>query len=250
MSEVSPHLPFELPIAVAVADIDQMGHVNNVVYLRWVQEAAIAHWNVVANADEKRALLWVVVRHEVDYRRPAFAGDEIVARTWVGGVTRRAFERHTEIVRATDGKVLVKALTLWHPIDAQTRRPVAVPAAVAARFSVVGDWAPATGAKPPTGFAVVYRWRLQAGHEEEFKAAWAAVTRAIVAERGGLGSRLHRAEDGSWVAYAQWPTRGAWERSQELGPIDAEVSARMSAAVVSSDPPLLLDPVQDLLEKG
>ena len=60
-------------------------------------------------------------------------------------------------------------------------------------------------------FAVMYRWRLKPGTESEFVAAWADRTRAILETEGGLGSRLHRADDGSIVAYAQWPSRAAWE---------------------------------------
>ena len=93
---------FELPITVTEADIDQLGHVNNVVYVRWVQEAAMAHWNVLASEQEKARLTWVVVRHEIDYKRAALLGDQVVARTWVGNADGLAFERHTEMVRAGD----------------------------------------------------------------------------------------------------------------------------------------------------
>lgn len=128
--------PFELRIAVEPGDIDQLGHVNNVVYLRWVQDAAVAHWRVTAPVLEQKRLHWVVTRHEIDYRRPALAGDEIVARTWVGTASRRAFDRYTQLVRASDGKVLARARTVWCPIDAASRKPTDVSAEVRARFSV------------------------------------------------------------------------------------------------------------------
>jgi len=76
--------PFELPIRVEAADIDELGHVNNVVYVRWVQDAAVAHWNAVAPDSEKARLFWIVLRHEIDYRHAAHLTDRIVARTWVG----------------------------------------------------------------------------------------------------------------------------------------------------------------------
>jgi len=136
MSHQAAHKPFELDIPVAESDIDQLGHVNNVVYLRWVQEAAIAHWMAAATPEEKRTLLWVVVKHEIEYKRPAFAQDEIMARTWIGGASPKAFERHTEILRRSDGKLLARALTLWCPIDFKTRRPVEVGAETQQRFSV------------------------------------------------------------------------------------------------------------------
>src|SRR4249920_3441497 len=92
---------FEMEIAVEPADIDGLGHVNNVVYLRWVQEVAIAHWRAVASAADQQKLLWIVVRHEIDYKQPARLGDSILARTWVGAATRIKFERHTEMRHAS-----------------------------------------------------------------------------------------------------------------------------------------------------
>src|SRR5437016_7760589 len=126
---------FELPISIQPADIDELGHVNNVIYLRWVQEAAVAHWQADAPAADQAALRWVVVRHEIDYRRAAFSRDSIIARTWVGTASRNRFERHTELVRAADRRLLARALTVWCPIDAVTGRPTDVSAEVRARFS-------------------------------------------------------------------------------------------------------------------
>lgn len=130
------HAPFELALAVQAEDIDQLHHVNNVVYLRWVQEAAIAHWNAAASAAAQAAYFWVVTRHEIDYRRPALAGDGIIARTWVGTRVDRAFERHTELLRARDRALLARARTLWRPMDRATGRPAkAVSDEVHAAFS-------------------------------------------------------------------------------------------------------------------
>jgi len=126
---------YELQITVHEEDIDRLGHVNNVVYLRWVQEAAIAHWSVLASAEERSRLLWVVVRHEINYKRSARLEDKVIARTWVGRAEGLSFERHTEIVRADDGKVLARARTLWCPVDAETLRPVEPGEEVRARFS-------------------------------------------------------------------------------------------------------------------
>jgi len=127
---------FELSIAVEPADIDPLGHVNNVVYLRWVQDAAVAHWRAAASAEDQEALLWVVVRHEIDYKRPALLDDEIIARTWVGTATQRAFERHTELLRRNDMRALAQVRTVWCPIDAETGKPTDVSDEVRARFSV------------------------------------------------------------------------------------------------------------------
>ena len=129
---------FELRFRVLPADIDALGHVNNVVYLRWVQEAAVAHWRAAAAPADQEVLAWVVVRHEIDYKRPALPDEEIVAATWVGAASRLTFERHTELRRAADGKVLAVARTLWCPIDRTTGRPTDVSDDVRARFSVPG----------------------------------------------------------------------------------------------------------------
>ncbi|MBC8415434.1 MAG: acyl-CoA thioesterase [Candidatus Cloacimonetes bacterium] len=135
MNSDSIHLPYEMKINIEATDIDLLGHVNNVVYLRWVQDVAIAHWFAVATESQKKKLLWVVVRHEIDYKRPAYAGDTVIARTWVGLASRRAFERHTELIRKSDRKLLARARTLWCPIDSNTRKPVDVDADVYERFS-------------------------------------------------------------------------------------------------------------------
>jgi acyl-CoA thioester hydrolase len=128
--------PYELTIAVRPEDIDELGHVNNVVYVRWVQDAAVAHWRSAATPAEQAATIWVVVRHEIDYKRAAEVGDSIRARTWVGRATLGTFERHTELRRESDGKLLARALTLWCPLDPTTRRPIAVDDELRARFSV------------------------------------------------------------------------------------------------------------------
>ena len=128
--------PYELPIDVQPEDIDDLGHVNNVTYLRWVQEAATAHWRAVAAPADQEQLYWVVVRHEIDYLHPAMPGDRIVARTWVGTATRIKFDRHTELLRERDRKPLARARTVWCPIDARTGKPTAVSAEVRAVFSI------------------------------------------------------------------------------------------------------------------
>jgi acyl-CoA thioester hydrolase len=126
---------FELTILVEPADIDQLGHVNNVIYLRWVQDVAVAHWTAAAAEEDQKRLFWVVLRHEIDYRQAALAGEKLVVRTWVGDATRLKFERHTEFVRATDGAVVARARTIWCPVDRVTGKPTPVGEQVRARFS-------------------------------------------------------------------------------------------------------------------
>lgn len=128
--------PFELTLAVASADLDERAHVNNVVYLRWVQDAAAAHWDVLAPEGTREQLAWVALRHEIDYQSPAVLGDEINVRTWVGVAHGLSFERFTEIRRKSDGRLLASARTLWCPVDARTGKPQRVSAEVRARCSV------------------------------------------------------------------------------------------------------------------
>ena len=97
------------------------------------------------------------------------------------------------------------------------------------------------------GFTVVYRWELKPGREDSFIQAWRKVTELIRDQRGGLGSRLHKAADGTWVAYAQWPDRATWERMQAAETVDEEAIELMNDAIAKRYPPLLLEPVADLL---
>ncbi len=108
------------------ADIDVNGHVNNVVYLRWMQDIAIAHWVSRAPVDEQSKWAWVALRHEIDYRRALLPGETALARTWVG--TRRGprFDRFVRI-DGPDGEMCSQTRSEWVLIDAVTRRPARVP---------------------------------------------------------------------------------------------------------------------------
>jgi hypothetical protein len=99
------------------------------------------------------------------------------------------------------------------------------------------------------GFAVIYRWKVKAGMEAQYQRGWEQVTKRLMAERGALGSRLHRMEDGTWVAYAQWPSRDAWERSRTMAAADPEGSRLMQEAQAEAFPPMLLEPIVDHLER-
>jgi acyl-CoA thioester hydrolase len=126
---------FEMTVPVLPGDIDEQNHVNNTVYLRWVQDIATAHWRTIASQEAQEAIGWVVLRHEIDYRTPATPGDEIVLRTWVGKATRLTFERFTEIRRKSDRQLLSTARTLWCPISTQTGSPVRVSSDIRSQFS-------------------------------------------------------------------------------------------------------------------
>ena len=128
--------PFGMTVSVLPGDIDGQNHVNNTVYLRWVQEVASAHWQAIASSEAQADIGWVVLRHEIDYKAPACLGDDVVLRTWVGKASRLTFERFTEIRRRSDSQLLSTARTLWCPINAQTGRPVRVPVDVREQFSI------------------------------------------------------------------------------------------------------------------
>ena len=129
---------YTLAIPVLPGDIDVNGHVNNVVYVRWVQDAATAHWNARTSDAEKAAIAWVVVRHEIDYLRAALPGDVIDAVTWVGPASRHTYERNTELRRAGNGDVLARARTLWCPLSPATGRPCRLGDDLRARFATAG----------------------------------------------------------------------------------------------------------------
>ena len=123
MQQTDVSAVFEMSLRVVADDIDGMHHANNIVYLRWVQEVAIAHWVAVATAAQQADYAWVASRHEIDYLRPALLGDELTARTWVGEVTGARFERHVEIRRTRDGQTLARARSVWVALDVRTGRP-------------------------------------------------------------------------------------------------------------------------------
>jgi acyl-CoA thioester hydrolase len=131
----SPIPPFELDIRIKAQDIDELGHVNNVVYLSWVQDVAIAHWAFLTTASLREKLVWVALRHEIDYKAEAVFGDTIIARTWTGTGRGLRFARHTEIIRASDQKQLAVAVTQWCPIDRESSRPTRLPTEIAAYFA-------------------------------------------------------------------------------------------------------------------
>ncbi|MGB0953493.1 MAG: antibiotic biosynthesis monooxygenase family protein [Planctomycetota bacterium] len=104
-----------------------------------------------------------------------------------------------------------------------------------------------TQGTPCLGFAVLYRWRLKEGTEAQFSAAWADITRFLREQRGALGSRLHRCDDGTWMAYAQWPTREAWSAMQGSASGVPEASRVMKECILESFEDLPLTPEVDLL---
>jgi len=125
---------FELAFDALPEHIDELGHVNNAVWVQWIQHIAVAHWYSVADPAHDAAYFWVVTRHEIDYLRAAFEGDTVVGRTWVGEARKGArFDRHVEFT-GKDGRVCVRAKTSWAIIDRAAGRPIRVPPEVIAPF--------------------------------------------------------------------------------------------------------------------
>ena len=125
---------FEHRITAKPEDIDELGHVNNAVWVQWIQEVALAHWYSIADPAHQDDFIWVVVRHEIDYLRAVEEGETVTGRTWVGEAPKGArFDRHMEFV-GEDGKVRVRARTTWAIIDKATGRPIRVPPEVIAPF--------------------------------------------------------------------------------------------------------------------
>lgn len=121
-------------ITAGPGDIDVLGHVNNAVWVKWVQDVAVAHWEAIAPPEHRDAYVWVVTRHEIDYRGNVSEGETVTVETWVPEPPRGArFDRYMRFV-GEDGKVRVEAKTTWALIDRATGRLMRVSAEVAAPF--------------------------------------------------------------------------------------------------------------------
>jgi acyl-CoA thioester hydrolase len=117
-------MKFSHSFRVTAEDIDEQGHVNNVAYVKWIQDVAVAHWFSSATEVIRAKYTWVVLRHEIDYKKQAFENEEVAVKTWVGEPTRISWERFTEIRRGED--LLVKARSVWCLIDRETLKPTRI----------------------------------------------------------------------------------------------------------------------------
>jgi acyl-CoA thioester hydrolase len=125
---------------VAAAEIDELGHAGNLVYLQWTQAAAIAHsalqgWP--AEAYRRLGAGFVVRSHQIEYLRPAYVGERIVVRTWVADFRRASSLRKYEIRHADDGGLLARAETLWAFVNLASGRPTRIPPDLEAAFEIV-----------------------------------------------------------------------------------------------------------------
>jgi acyl-CoA thioester hydrolase len=128
---------YRLDLAVADEDIDVLGHASNIAFVRWIQDVALAHSSAVGlglEAYQRLGAVFVVVRHEIDYLRPALRGERLEARTWISSVSAAKCLRSTELVRTNDGEVVARGQTTWGFVEMTTGRPRRIPHEVRAAF--------------------------------------------------------------------------------------------------------------------
>ncbi|REK11951.1 MAG: acyl-CoA thioesterase [Planctomycetota bacterium] len=131
---------YEHARVVQPAEIDRLGHVNNLVYLRWMLDAAVAHSAVQGWTAERYEQLgggWVVRSHEIKYVEPAYDGQKVVVHTWVADMTKVSSTRRYRIVRADDERVLAKAATRWAFVDFASGTLRRIPDEVVESFELV-----------------------------------------------------------------------------------------------------------------
>ena len=112
---------FELKLKVTSADIDDLNHVNNVVYVQWMDKVAFEHWKFLTQNNPLPQYIWVVLKHEIEYLKQAILGDEIIVKTWVGETKGFKSERLMEFYK--NNQLLVKAKTVWGMLDAENYKP-------------------------------------------------------------------------------------------------------------------------------
>ena len=139
-SPVSNQAVYRELITVGESAIDANGHVNNVVFVQWMQDVAIRHFNSVVGMEPLRAAgaMWVVRSHHIEYLSPAFNGDQVNVLTWVVDFSRVRSMRRYKFIRAMDGKLLVRGETDWVFVNAGTGRPSSIPPSIRDVFPVLG----------------------------------------------------------------------------------------------------------------
>lgn len=132
--EVDGRRRFHIRFRARDADIDELGHVNNAVWVTWIQDASVAHWLNAARPQDRDRFVAVVLRHEVDYRGNVRVGDEVAAITWVVGAPRGARYARCVEFHDADRRMIVASLTQWALVDRGTGKLTRIPVEVAAPF--------------------------------------------------------------------------------------------------------------------
>lgn len=125
---------FTRPFTAQPEHIDELGHVNNTVWIQWVQDIATAHWEVAARPEDYAQFFWVVIRHEVDYRGNIAEGESVMGETWIDGPAQGAKSDRRVDFRNAEGKIIVSSRTTWAMLDKETQRLVRVRPEVIAPF--------------------------------------------------------------------------------------------------------------------
>lgn len=118
----------EFTVKISEEHLDELNHVNNITYLKWVQDASAIHWNLLADDIIKNQVLWVVLRHEIDYKRQAFLHDDIKVITWVGESTGVKSIRYVNFYE--QDKIVASCKTTWCLLDKSTLKPKRIEGAV------------------------------------------------------------------------------------------------------------------------
>lgn len=126
---------------VLPASVDENGHVNNVEYVKWMQDVAVMHSDSVGctAATKEAGATWVARSHRIEYLRPAFAGDQVVALTWVCNFRKVRSSRRYKFFRSIDDTVLAEGETDWVFVDVKTGRPRSVPESVSSLFKLIPE---------------------------------------------------------------------------------------------------------------
>jgi acyl-CoA thioester hydrolase len=134
-----PVYPYEFTVPDEA--VDENGHVNNVMYVQWMQDAAVRHYEAMGGRQITIDLgaTWVVRSHTVEYLHPAFAGERIRVLTWVANMRRVRSLRRYRFVRVEDGQELVRGETDWVFVDVENGAPRAIPKQVSGLFTLLPD---------------------------------------------------------------------------------------------------------------
>lgn len=143
MGQTKPQLEAVYPYEFTIPGeaVDENGHVNNVLYVQWMQDAAVRHYEAMSGTQPTQAIgaTWVVRSHKIEYLTPAFAGERVRVLTWVVNMRRVRSLRRYHFVRMADEQLLVRGETDWVFVDAKTGYPRAVPPELTNLFSLVPD---------------------------------------------------------------------------------------------------------------
>lgn len=141
MSEPVPPALHRDEFIIPESAIDENGHVNNVVFVQWMQDVATRHFEAAGGRAAMQAVsgAWVVRSHKVEYLSPAFVGEHVQAVTWIVNLNRALSVRRYRFLRPCDGKLLVRGETQWVFVSTRTGRPMSIPEDLRRMFSLLPE---------------------------------------------------------------------------------------------------------------